>query len=131
VVTGENPEAVKLGVPTLASVSEGERKRGSASEGESVRGAAPGNPNEGAEAQDRSHMEYDVEYTDTFGGEANYCWVRRATLKQDYINTAAIKRAAKASVGIPGLAGRWENWGELLCFRPYKMCTILFVTPHY
>ena len=23
----------------------------------------------------------DCEYTDTFGGQANYCWVRRATLR--------------------------------------------------
>ena len=24
---------------------------------------------------------YDVEITDTFGGEANYCWVKRYTVK--------------------------------------------------
>ena len=23
---------------------------------------------------------YNVEYTDTYGGEANYCWVKRATV---------------------------------------------------
>ena len=25
-------------------------------------------------------MKFDVEYTDTFNGEANYCWVDRATV---------------------------------------------------
>ena len=25
-------------------------------------------------------MQYDVEYTDTFAGESNYSWVRRATI---------------------------------------------------
>lgn len=26
-------------------------------------------------------MLYQIELTDTFGGEANYCWVRRATFE--------------------------------------------------
>jgi hypothetical protein len=26
-------------------------------------------------------MQYDIEMTDTFAGEANYCWVRRATIE--------------------------------------------------
>jgi hypothetical protein len=28
-----------------------------------------------------SYHTYSVEYTDTFGGEANYSWVRRATVQ--------------------------------------------------
>jgi hypothetical protein len=61
----------------------------------------------------------DVEYTDTFGGEANYCWVRRATLAvDDNISDRAIMRRAKAAVGINGMRGRTNNTGDGLEFRP-------------
>ena len=26
-------------------------------------------------------MQYQIEYTDTFGGEANYCWLKRAPVR--------------------------------------------------
>lgn len=88
---------------------------------------------------------YEVEYTDTFAGEANYCWVRRAVVYMPELThfgydggtnyTAANKRCArelmrraKAAVGISGLRGKRETWGEMEVFRPYGMATILFVT---
>ena len=57
-------------------------------------------------------MTYDIEYTDTFGGEANYCWVKRA----------------KAKMGLTGVRGKRFDHGDMIEFRPYRSCTVLFVT---
>ena len=69
---------------------------------------------------------YDVEYTDTFGGEANYCWVRRARV--DGKSPLAVMRAAKAAVGLSGVRGRTYRNGDCTEFRPYGMATVMFVT---
>lgn len=74
----------------------------------------------------------DVEYTDTFGGEANYSWVDRATLTLPVgISDRAIMRRAKAAVGLTGYRGRTDNFGDSIDFRPYGMCTVMFVTTRY
>lgn len=88
---------------------------------------------------------YHVEYTDTFTGEANYSWVRRAvvympelthfgydggtnyaTANKRYIRE--LMRRAKAAVGLSGARGARETWGEIEIFRPYRSATILFVS---
>ena len=80
-------------------------------------------------------MTYNVEYTDTFGGEANYAWLRRATVKIGTLTStakryqSAVMRAAKAAVGISGMRGRTFSHGDFFEFRPYGCCTVLFVTP--
>lgn len=90
---------------------------------------------------------YEIEYTDTFAGEANYSWVRRANIivpelvhygytgSTDGSYRAACKRQqreimrkAKAAVGITGLRGVTEDTGEGFTFRPHRMCCVLFVT---
>lgn len=85
-----------------------------------------------------------VEYTDTFGGEANYSWVRRATVDMpDSIHygydgshgyTKAAKayrrelmRKAKAVMGLTGVRGETVEIGEIIEFRPYGMSTVMFV----
>ncbi len=74
-------------------------------------------------------MTYAVEYTDTFAGEANYCWVRRATIRpKDDATQATIMRLAKAAVGITGARGRVDNYGDTIEFRPYRFATVMFVT---
>jgi hypothetical protein len=69
-----------------------------------------------------------VEYTDTFGGQANYSWVNRQTI---YMKPEArvrdIMRAAKAAVGLTGVRGVTNDSGDTIEFNPYRMCTILFV----
>lgn len=89
---------------------------------------------------------YDVEYTDTAGGEANYCWVRRAKIRVPELTAygytgstdgsyrSAVKRQqrvimrkAKAAVGITGLSGVTTSLGEDFEFRPYGCATVLFV----
>lgn len=88
---------------------------------------------------------YEVEYTDTFAGDANYSWVKRATIHMPELThfgydggtnyaaankryTRELMRRAKAAVGISGLRGKRETWGDMEVFRPYGMATILFVT---
>lgn len=78
---------------------------------------------------------YNVEYTDTFSGEANYSWVKRATIRAtDKLgkgSQASIMRKAKAAMGLTGAKGVTSNMGEGLEFRPYGSCTVLFVSPEY
>ena len=84
---------------------------------------------------------YDLEYTDTFGGETNYSWVKRKVLTISSANDesvvvrkrydAKIKRLAKSLIGLAGIRGDWRCDSEVWEFRPRGMCTILFVTWHY
>jgi len=63
---------------------------------------------------------YIVEMTDTFGGEANYCWVRR------FIVTASTHRGAMRKVSretgyaarctMPGDPERWDAVGACVCW---------------
>lgn len=74
--------------------------------------------------------QWTVEYTDTFGGEANYSWVKRQSLLMESGDTiATLKRAAKKVMGLTGHRGRWSRHGgsDTLEFRPYGLCTVLFV----
>ena len=74
----------------------------------------------------------DVEYTDTFGGEANYCWVKRATLTLPVgISDRAIMRRAKAAMGLTGMRGRTESQGDGFRFVPYGSCTVMFAQTVY
>lgn len=74
---------------------------------------------------------YEIEITDTFGGEANYCWVKRGT-------TRAQTRRGKIEAA-KRLAG-WQGWcrvkvvanhGDLLEVRPVDtagVCQVAFIT---
>lgn len=85
-----------------------------------------------------------VEYTDTFGGEANYSWVERATVVMpalthyDYRSRGyaeanrryerELMRRAKAAVGLTGRRGVTTWHGDTGEFRPCGMNTVLFIT---
>ena len=90
---------------------------------------------------------YDVEYTDTFCGDANYSWVTRATVAVPELthygytgstdgsyakaNAAArreLVKRAKAAVGLTGSRGVTIAHGDNLEFRPYRSPTVMFVT---
>ena len=89
---------------------------------------------------------WNIEYTDTFCGEANYSWVRRAQvsllpLERDNIYTSAagaaknrrayrmeLMRKAKSAAGITGLRGKSFDHGDMIEFRPYNSCTVMFIT---
>ena len=90
---------------------------------------------------------YEVEYTDTFGGEANYCWVNRATVempdltyygytgsadgsytKANKVFRRELMKKAKAAMGLTGVRGATLYEGEMIQFNPYNMATVMFVT---
>lgn len=77
-------------------------------------------------------FQMEVEYTDTFGGEANYCWVKRETLTLPVgISDTAIMRRAKAAMGLTGARGRVESYGDGFRFVPYRSATVMFVQTVY
>lgn len=88
---------------------------------------------------------YNVEYTDTFGGQANYSWVKRARItmpdlthfgydgstnyiKANRIFERELMRKAKAAMGLTGIRGRRDSYGDSLEFRPYGICAVMFIT---
>lgn len=77
-------------------------------------------------------MQYQIEYTDTFGGDANYSWVRRAVIEAPADAKAAlIMRRAKKALGLSGARGKTVEYGEVIEFRPYNSATVLFVSEHF
>jgi len=90
---------------------------------------------------------YEYEYTDTFSGEANYCWVKRGKVhvpdllhygytgstdgtysKADKAQRRQLMTLVKREIGLTGVRGTVEGWGDTITFRPYGMATILFIT---
>lgn len=79
-------------------------------------------------------MSYNIEVTDTFGGEANYCWVKRGKIEGTPSRRKMIAEVKK-------LAG-WDGWcrvklehlGDCTVVRPVNtsgVCQIAFVTAEY
>lgn len=74
----------------------------------------------------------DVEYTDTFAGEANYCWVKRYELElPTKLSDRAIMQRIKKVAGLSGERGRSYCHGDRWEFRPYCSCTVLFASVRY
>jgi hypothetical protein len=74
---------------------------------------------------------FDVEYTDTFGGEANYCWVKRETIEVSRgAKRPTIVRAAKLALGLTGVRCRVTDFGDMIEIRPRDYCTVAFVSWH-
>lgn len=72
------------------------------------------------------------EYTDTFGGEANYSWVRRGSVTLPANSSdRQIIHAVKADAGLTGLRMQRQDYGDMWEYRPYGICTVLFVTFEY
>lgn len=72
-----------------------------------------------------------IEHTDTFGGEANYCWVRRETIEEPEnkpFTKRAIVRKAKAFAGFTGRKSEVTDFGDMIEIRPRGLCQIVFVT---
>lgn len=69
-------------------------------------------------------MKYDVEYTDTYGGEANYSWVRRTVVESD----GSPVRAAKAAMGLTGVKCDTSDFDDFIQVDPRGSCTRMFIT---
>jgi len=68
---------------------------------------------------------WEWEVTDTFGGEANYSWVQRGTVKAA-TESGAI-RAAKRAAGLYG-RHRTTDFGDCLRCDMIGACVVLFVS---
>lgn len=69
-----------------------------------------------------------AELTDTFGGEANYEWVRRKVVNvPENASRKLIMRRAKAAVGMANVPGVTTDHGDTIEFRPYGMLVVMFV----
>lgn len=81
---------------------------------------------------EKQTAQFQFEYTDTFGGEANYSWVRRkdVTFSADISDRALVCRA-KAWAGLSGHPCRTENMGDLIAIYPQGSCTVLFIQTIY
>lgn len=74
-------------------------------------------------------MIVNFEVTDTFGGDANYSWVRRETVTMpDSVSNLAIVRRAKKFAGFTGIRCRTANYGDTIELRPAGICQVLFVS---
>jgi len=88
---------------------------------------------------------YDVELTDTFAGEANYSWVKRARVdipelthygydggtnysRANKIANRELMRKAKAKMGLTNVRGVTSHYGDMIEFRPYGSATVMFIT---
>lgn len=75
-------------------------------------------------------MKLQFELTDTFGGEANYGWVRRGT---KIINQwpepteRCIVKAAKAWAGWTGVYVNKEHHGDTIVLKPRHLHQVLFI----
>lgn len=69
-----------------------------------------------------------IEYTDTFAGEANYTWCQRHEFDCTGMTDVQIMRKAKKFCNLSGVRGKVQRIGDTTEFRPYKMCTVLFIT---
>src|SRR5690606_15464759 len=88
---------------------------------------------------------YLVEYTDTFAGQANYSWVKRATVTMpelthygydgglNYVKAnkafnRELMRRAKAEMGLTGSRGKVSHYGATTELRPYGINAVMFTS---
>ena len=77
-------------------------------------------------------MLYDLELTDTFGGQANYAWVQRKTIElPDTASDRQVVTAAKAALCLTGTRCRRFDHGEGFELRPAGYNQVAFVLPRY
>ena len=70
-----------------------------------------------------------AELTDTFGGEANYCWVKRAAIDvpADASDSLVIRRV-KAALGLSQTRHTKSGWGEGIELRFPGHCMVAFIS---
>ena len=84
---------------------------------------------------------YEYEFTDTFGGEANYSWIRCGSVMVPELipygfdgyseanrrQMVQVVRKVKAALSIAGMPCRREWIGETLALYPRGSCTVIFI----
>ena len=76
---------------------------------------------------------WDIEVTDTFGGEANYAWVDRYAIRTpDDISDLALVRRIKSVTGYSGIRGRtYVVSGDSVEIRFPARCVVIFANVRY
>ena len=75
---------------------------------------------------------WDIEVTDTFGGQANYSWVRRGKLRvPDDISDLALVRRIKSVAGYSGIRGQTYVSGDSVEIRFPGRCVVIFANVRY
>ena len=63
---------------------------------------------------------YFIEMTDTFGGEANYCWVNRfivsASSPRGAMRKVCARTGDKVQCVMPGDPERWDSRTDCVCY---------------
>ncbi len=68
------------------------------------------------------------EHTDTFGGEANYSWVKRGEIEMpDNASDIQIVRKVKRILGMTGVKCNREDWSGQIVLRPRGVCQVIFI----
>jgi hypothetical protein len=74
-------------------------------------------------------MKVNVEVTDTFGGEANYSWVKRTEMElMDALSKYSIVRRVKKEIGWSGQRCLTVDYGDTIELRPYGVCQVCFIS---
>ena len=74
-------------------------------------------------------MIVNFEITDTFGGEANYSWVRRGTFQfKDSITEKGLIRKAKKWAELSGVRCDVDTYGEMISIKPKDRAWVVFIT---
>lgn len=73
-----------------------------------------------------------VQVTDTFGGEANYSWVRNyeVWIRKGTSRKTQIRKV-KAEAGWTGIRCETSDHGDMIEMRPRDMAQVMFVTEEY
>lgn len=88
---------------------------------------------------------YEIEITDTFGGEANYCWVKRDTItmpelthygydgatnygKANKVYRRELVKKAKAIAGWTGRRCKVTDFGDAIEIRPCGAAMVAFIS---
>lgn len=75
---------------------------------------------------------WDIEVTDTFGGQANYAWVQRSKLRvPGGISDLALVRRIKSVTGYSGIRGRTYVSGDSVEIRFPGRCVVIFANVRY
>ena len=79
----------------------------------------------------QTNIQYEI--TDTFGGEANYSWVKRGKIEckpgEEISDLAAVRRVKKA-IDWNGIRCHKESYGDRIVLYPRDCCIVCFITFH-
>jgi hypothetical protein len=74
---------------------------------------------------------WEVETTDTYGGEANYCWVRRALVCTPALDNWRTIRMLREAAGLTNTRARFCDHGDMLEWRQPSACVVTFAIPQF